>query len=376
MPILFATLVLTLATALGLALLRFVRFGLGRPGPGWRTVVLVLALAVPVHALLSSPVLFGWLGSRFVGTRGDERDYAGPRLADDGSWLAQSRETLRDEREGDDSVDRVVAQAARDRAVHVPSSDGVVVRAFVVPAVLAGPPRATAVLVHGLFRGALEIETPGRMFRELGCEVILVEMRNHGGSTRAPATFGLRESDDVVAVAEWARARGPECAARPLVLYGVSLGSAAVALAAPRIEGLAGLVLDAPMDTAAATAARMLGGAGSPSGAGRHLRFPEPLRSLALAALEFFSDVSLDEVRPIDALCGVPPELPVLIIGAGIDDRMPPAVVRDVFDALPTLADRKQLWIAPDAEHGRVFDADPLGYRDHLAWLLGQIRRS
>jgi pimeloyl-ACP methyl ester carboxylesterase len=123
-----------------------------------------------------------------------------------------------------------------------------------------------AVLVHGIFRGALEIETPGAMLRDLGGEVLLLELRNHGGSEKAPITFGRDEMLDVLTAAEFLQAR-PEAAGRPLVFFGVSFGTAAAALAAPQLRDLDGLVLDAPMDDLRATARRLFatGGVWSPS---------------------------------------------------------------------------------------------------------------
>jgi len=57
----------------------------------------------------------------------------------------------------------------------------------------------------------------------------------------------------------------------------------------------------------------------------------------------------------------------VPLIGAGQDDRVPPASVKALFDALPTAPDRKELWIEPEATHGKVWVAAPDEYRRRLA---------
>lgn len=349
-----AVLVLSGAAGLLIALVLGVRaLVLRRRGrrPRWlRHTVIATAALVPVHAFVVLPAALGYLGSRSIGTRGDERDWAGPRLAADGTWL--------------------IGDAAAGTGVFVTpvsfvAADGVALRAFLVPPATV-PPRATVVLVHGLFRGGLELEPPAEMFRDLGCEVLLLELRNHGGSARAPATFGRDESLDVVAAAAWARSRSTAAAERPLVLFGVSLGTAAVALAAPRVPNLGGVVLDAPLTDVVATAHRMLGRARGR----RRFSIPEPIRSAALIAVELWSGVDLESVRPVAAMQRLPPDVPVLVIGGGTDDRMPPAEVREFHRRLPQPAARKMLWIHPTAGHGDVWATDPSGYRERLAAFL------
>jgi len=57
----------------------------------------------------------------------------------------------------------------------------------------------------------------------------------------------------------------------------------------------------------------------------------------------------------------------VLFIGAGHDERMTPDSVRALFDGLPQAPDRKDLWIEPEATHGKVWLKAPDEYRRRLA---------
>jgi hypothetical protein len=59
----------------------------------------------------------------------------------------------------------------------------------------------------------------------------------------------------------------------------------------------------------------------------------------------------------------------VLLVGAGRDRRMPPDIVRALFESLPTPEARKRLWIEPEATHGKVWVSSPDEYRRQLAWL-------
>lgn len=369
-----AALVFTLATLLpGLLLtLLWWWWRRGRLWPPLRAVLRVHAGLFVLHTFVTFPLTLGWLGSRWVPhTRGDESRYAGPRFGADGAWQLQSTATLRAEASGAVAVAPEVAAAVVARTHRFASGDGVPLRMFRVAAT-QDPPRAVVVLVHGLFRSALELEQPAALLRELGCECWLLELRNHGGSGRGPFTGGLRESDDVVAAVAYVRAQ-PGVADLPVGVFGVSLGTIAVGLAAPRLEGLAGLVLDAPMERFGAAAERMLTFE-RPDDRRSWFYLHQPWRGLVLRGLEFWSDFAIDDVAPIEVLAHLPHDLPVLVVGGGADDRAPPAIVRELFATLPMGEARKRLWIRDGSGHGDVWKDDPAGYREHLQWWLSVLR--
>jgi hypothetical protein len=388
-------LALTAATLL-IALLVWLGFKLAhRPFERFWPRVLWIHLGLLVlHTVVVVPVGLGALTSTIVHTRGDEQSYRGPRITADGTWFIQTRETLATEEatrtgkpvqpffdetgqpklpiagvpaEGvTDKAELAKLDAAAERLrIPMKSADGVALRAFLVPA--RSPPRFGAVCVHGLFRSAFELETVGSMLRDLGGEVLLLEYRNHGGSGRAKATFGIGESRDVAGALAVLRDR-PETSDRPLVLFGVSLGTMAVALAAPDAPRLAALILDAPIDDLHATGDRMLQGFAARRNQGPTL--PAPIRSLMLFGAGTFGGVDFDHANARAALSRLPKSVAVLFISAGQDDRVPVESVRSGFDALPTEADKKDLWIVPEAKHGKVWEVDPAGYRAHLEQIL------
>lgn len=365
--------VITLATLLPTALVGFVLWLLGRAGRRFvvRTLWVHAGLFL-LHLCVTFPVVLGGLGSRrFVGTRPDERTYAGPRLDANGALLVQSWDSLKSEAaagQANVGADVLAAAAARER--RIPSTDDVTLRAFRIEP-RSEPPTAVAVLVHGLFRSAMEPEPVAAMLREQGCECWIVEMRNFGGSTRAPFTAGLRESDDVVAAVRFVRSQ-PNRENVPLVLFGVSFGTVAISLALPRIDGVAGVVLDAPIDDMSAAAHRLLGLIGHRRAL---FRIDEPWQSLVLRSLETWSAIDLAAISPITVLATLPHDLPMLVVGAGVDERAPPATVERLFAALPMPERRKQLWMVPDSEHGHVFHDHPAEYAERLRWLLANLRR-
>lgn len=369
-----AALVLTLATLLLMVPLALVPALLGRrQWPYWRAGLWLHAGLFLLHLFVTFPGLLGYWGSRQLGTRPHERTYAGPRLGTDGQLLEQDWDSLeREAKAGRAEVAETIVTAAARRQQAIPSSDGVTLRAFRLEATRE-PPEATAVLVHGLFRSALELEPVAKLLRELGCECWLVELRNHGGSSRAPFTAGLRESDDVVAAVQHVR-NIPGRAQVPMVVFGVSLGTVAVSLALPRLDGLKGVVLDAPIDDLSAAARRLMRFR-RPDDSRSWLAIHEPWQSLVLQSLELWSGFSVDAVVPAVVLANLPVDLPVLLVGAGRDDRATPETVQRLFDSLPMPAERRRLWSVPDSRHGRVFLDDPEGYREQLRWLLSVGRQ-
>ncbi len=371
---LLTALTATLSTLLVLALLGGVLRCFGwRSASYWRWLLWSHAGLLVLHWFVTFPLALGYVGSRWLGTRPDERSYTGPRLAADGRLEVQDRESLRAERTGArPAPDPAVVAAAAARAQAIASSDGVTLRVFRLEP-RREPPVATVVLVHGLFRSALELEPVAALLREQGCECWLLELRNFGGSSRAPFSLGRRESDDVVAAVQHVRAQ-PGRADSPLVLFGVSLGTVAVSFALPRLHGIAGVALDAPIEDGLAAARAMLG-FDRPGDGRAWFRVDEPWQSLVLQALGWWSDFTIEGLCPADVLATLPADLPVLVVGAGRDDRAPPATVERLFARLPMHASGKQLWMAPDSGHGQVFLDQPAAYAERLRWLLANLRR-
>ena len=91
---------------------------------------------------------------------------------------------------------------------------------------------------------------------------------------------------------------------------------------------------------------------------------------LTIFSIERLLGVDFEHATARAALSRLPKSTAVLFITAGQDDRVPVNSVKSWFDALPTEADRKELWIVPDAKHGKVWEVDPAGYRQHLAAIL------
>ena len=340
-----------------------------RSAPGfYRRLLLRQALLLPLYVCLLVPLLLGFVGSRMVGTRSDERAYVGPILDAAGDWQVQTRATIRPR----DSLSDAELAGIAKRTLRITTSARTgeadhTLRAFFVPC-RSGKPKATVLLVHGLFRSAMELERVAAMFRDLEADVMLLELSCHGGSDRRPFTFGLHERDDVLAAVDHLHQREGGLH-RPLILYGMSMGSIAVMRAAPRIAALDGLCLEAPVFDFAETAHLTLGRTKPKSGRGS-AGIPGFLVSLSLSAVELWSGFEIEELRCVEAIESLSPELPSLLIGAGLDNKVPPESVRRGFARLAAPVGRKVLWIDHGSKHGRVFENRPDEYRRHLGALI------
>lgn len=133
---------------------------------------------------------------------------------------------------------RTVRQAAAEE-VSLRAADGVTLKARWIP----GGPR-TALLIHGYNSTPLNNFAPlaSALLAE-GWSVLMPFTRGHGESG-GRVTFGLREAEDVRRWAEWVCERA-ECGS--LMVYGISLGAAAVnfASAGPWPAGVRVLVSEA-----------------------------------------------------------------------------------------------------------------------------------
>ena len=339
----------------------------------WRFVGWLHLALFPLHLFVVFPAALGYVGSRVIGTRGDERSYEGPRILANGELQVQTKRSLRAERDaGKPSVSDEVLAAVAGRRHSVPTRDGVEIRVYRIEPI-AAEPEFVAVLVHGMFRSSMELEPVAKMLRKRGGECWLMDQCNHGGSSRAPFSGGLRESGDVVAVVEYVRSQ-PGLADKPLVIFGVSLGTIAVTLALPRIDDVAGVVLDAPIDDLTAAAHRMMT-FNRPGDRRSFTYMVEPWRSLILTALGMWSGFAMSDVRPIEIAATLPHDLPVLVIGEGLDDRAPPRTVENVYNRMPQHKGVKELWQVQNVGHGKAFLEQPAAYDEALARLLARLRR-
>ena len=102
------------------------------------------------------------------------------------------------------------------------NGDGTPLEAWFLP---GSNDRLVVALFHGYAASKSTLLTAARAFHQIGYATLLVDFYGSGGSSGSGTTIGVKEADDVAAAVEYTRRNWPD---RKIVLYGISMGGAAV----------------------------------------------------------------------------------------------------------------------------------------------------
>jgi alpha-beta hydrolase superfamily lysophospholipase len=125
---------------------------------------------------------------------------------------------------------------------HTIAANGVTLEAWHIP---ADNPRGLAVLFHGYGGCKSNLLWEAVTLRKLGFSILLVDFRGSGGSSESITTIGALEADDVAAAVAYAQNRWPD---QRLVLFGQSMGAAAVLRAVAGGAAADAILLECPFD--------------------------------------------------------------------------------------------------------------------------------
>jgi alpha-beta hydrolase superfamily lysophospholipase len=218
-------------------------------------------------------------------------------------------------------------------------------------------PHGTAILFPAYASSKESLLHPTAALYARGWAALLVDFRGVGGSSGQDTTLGVREAADVARAVAYARQIG---APGPLVLYGISMGSAAVlrAVAAAGVTADA-IILESPFDRLLATTENRFHAMGLPA-------FP------AAGLLIFWGSVQQGfngfSHNPVDYAGAV--RCPALVLYGARDPRVTPAQARAVFDRL---GGPKQFVTVPDAGHELLIDVNPDLWQQEVGQFLDQI---
>jgi fermentation-respiration switch protein FrsA (DUF1100 family) len=227
------------------------------------------------------------------------------------------------------------------RWVEFPSTDGISLRGWYIPA--PGAARGTIIYCHGLNRTRVEMLPMAAFAHALGYNGLLLDFRHSGQSGGAVTTLGYNERYDVLGAVWFALAE--EKAARPVVVWGVSMGAAAALMAAADSQEIAGVISDSTFLSFADTAKH-------------HLKLFLHLPPFPIAyevvywsgwrggfhVSDFDLEKAVDRISP----------RPILFIGVEDDRRMPPSIAKALY--VRATGQGKRILIVPGHRHGEGFN--------------------
>ncbi|MGD0815149.1 MAG: alpha/beta fold hydrolase [Verrucomicrobiota bacterium] len=205
------------------------------------------------------------------------------------------------------------------RKVSFAGANGMRLGAWYCP---VSPDRPLVILFHGYGGEKTSTLNEARVFLEMGLSVLLVDFRGSGDSSESYTTIGYDEAQDVAAAVRYAQANLPHS---KLVLYGISMGAAAV-LRAVHNGGIQpdAIIAEAVFDRMLATVRNRFESMGVPS-------FPAAELLVFWGGRQFgFNGFGHN---PVEYAASV--RCPILFLHGAADPRAHLAEARRVYDAVP-----------------------------------------
>jgi pimeloyl-ACP methyl ester carboxylesterase len=225
--------------------------------------------------------------------------------------------------------------------VEFPSGDGVALRGWYVPA--ASKARGTIVYCHGLNRTRIEMLPMAAFGHQLGYNGLLFDLSHQGASGGELTTLGYHERWDVIAAVWYVLYQ--QHVARPVILWGVSMGAAAALLAAAQSPEVAAVISDSSFESLRATVEHHW-----------KLFFHLPSFPFAnemvywIARRGGFSASDFDVASAVGRIGNHP----ILFVALQDDRRMPPSIARALYSH--ATSSYKALIVLPGQRHGEGFN--------------------
>lgn len=239
--------------------------------------------------------------------------------------------------------------------IHIRTDDGLNLEGWLL---LPPNPRGTVVLFHGYAASRSDLLEEGKYLYGMGWAVVLVDFRGSGGSDGGATTVGFSEAKDVAATVRYVRERGLP---RPLILYGQSMGGAAVLRSIAALDVCVdGIVLESVFDRMLKTVRNRFGLMGLPS-------FP------SAELLVFWGGVQTGfpgfEHNPVDYARAC--DCPALVLHGTEDGNAKLEDCQAVFD---NLRGPKEIVVFKGAGHESLYTADRLQWARAVGQFLAKQR--
>ena len=196
--------------------------------------------------------------------------------------------------------------------------------------------RRVVILCHGWTGNHVTMLTYGKLYQELGFDIVAYDHRFHGNSERNTyCTMGLLESHDLIGLAGYVRQFFPENAIWGV--HGESMGSATAMQAAPEMPWLSFIVEDCGFSSMRGQMAATLDGKKLP-----HF----PILNIGNMILKRRYHFDMDDVNAMKALEKT--DTPMLFCQGGSDTFVPARMIHEVYAAKK---DKKEIHVFEGSEH-------------------------
>jgi pimeloyl-ACP methyl ester carboxylesterase len=212
-------------------------------------------------------------------------------------------------------------------------------------------------LFHGYAANKSTLLSEASALYELGHSVLLVDFYGSGGSSGSGTTIGVREAEDVAATVDYIRRAWPK---QKLVLYGISMGGAAVlrAVAVGSVSPDA-IIIEATFDRLLNTGRNRFQSIGLPG---------SPFAELLLFWGSLQNGFNFFTHNPVDYARSV--RCPTLILHGEKDQRVMLDEARSIAAAMGGMA---RLITYPEVPHRPIATARPDAWRRDVARFLAQL---
>ncbi|MDQ4036468.1 MAG: alpha/beta hydrolase [Chloroflexota bacterium] len=230
---------------------------------------------------------------------------------------------------------------------------------YIPAAAGADPTGPTVVIAHGWGSNKSNMLDRAAIVHD-AYNLLLFDFRNHGQSSAAPTTQGVREAQDLSAMLDWLeREKGPAS----IAVLGVSMGAASALAEADRDDRVDAIIAESTHATLANAAQARLDRSGYP------LSMPGSWAILLGALMRTGEDISaVDPIKSVERL----DERPLLLIHGGADD----SIGRDDAELLRAAAEAAgsptEFHTCAAAGHSQ---SDQTCAGDYARWVLGFLQR-
>ena len=213
------------------------------------------------------------------------------------------------------------------------------------------------IISHGYTDNRFGALKYGKIYLDLGFNLIVYDLRGHGLNAPTFCTYSVRESRDLLAMIDDSRRRWSGMA--ELGLHGESLGAATTVAVLKYAQAVDFAVADCGF---AEITPVLVGGL-------KAMKLPGWVVHLAGVCAKLRYGYSYGEMRPIDSLAES--QVPILFIHGAADDFITPDHSRRMFDAA---RGEKQLVLIPGASHAMSVLTNPRMYADAVGAFLEELR--